>query len=276
MSLSAPTVSSLAIAQASEAGPSSRPVRPLPPSRIPVRSKSLSAKPSATPPFNPGPSGTRTASHSSSSSSRPTGTRARMRRYVPNLHNHGLNAGADALSLIHAPAKRSLAAAGLSASPARTRPVPLPRAGGRAGSPRRVSVGASPSKNKFRIISAPPPRTIPTRPPTSQPDASSVAARIVSSPALGHSTPAGAVRSTPQTASRTRVLAHGSPIRVSTSARMLDGHPAAPPSSPTRAGKRGRDLHPDPRADSASASPSPSPTRARLRATSGGVPMRRT
>ncbi|KAI0350731.1 hypothetical protein OH77DRAFT_1593303 [Trametes cingulata] len=246
--------------QEQEAGPSSRPMRPLPPSRIPVRSKSLSlaAKPCGSWPSSRASTHT-TGPQASASTSASTALRQRVpytltARIVRDGPGPGPSAHLEEPDHPHAPAKRSFAAAGLSVSPSRRRPQPQPphaaapaagpsraasgsgsaraasgsssssraaapgRAGGAGGEggggggPRRRASASQNKQNKFRIISAPPPRTIPTRPPSPPrpsppahapfssesappPPAPAASARVVSDPAPGRPAPAPAATS---------------------------------------------------------------------------------
>ncbi|KAI0328327.1 hypothetical protein GY45DRAFT_1326459 [Cubamyces sp. BRFM 1775] len=260
------------------AGPSAK---ALPPSRIPIlRSKSLSAKPSTTAfTFNI----TSSASGSSSTRGGPTRRHVSLNLKMPvdsrtvladslvrNATTESPRRQREAATPM-SPAKRSLATAGLSASP--TRRVPGSPSGRASSSVRRSSDATKP--NKFRIVSAPPPLTIPTVPPTS-----SALSTMHTSPSRVFSGPSPTSRPRRTSIHDRSAGTVGSPVRHSPirgrAVASWDASPSrhtlwptqAEPSSPTRLPKRLRGCD--------NPSPTRSPARSPIRMRTGGIPMQRT
>ncbi|KAL1940921.1 hypothetical protein VTO73DRAFT_7557 [Trametes versicolor] len=238
-----------------------RATKSLPPSRIPVRSKSFSARPSPSWRAIDGAPSTR----HSSLLIRPVRGAPRA-VLAPSLTGN-----------LRSPAKRSFADA-LSASPRRVHPqvhqplplpVPIP-----PRSPARTRFQLPPAdgspRSKFRIISAPPTQAVPTFPSRHRASSARVASGSTAPPmASGSGSPA-----------RTRAE-HVSPVASGSSPRRVAaglGQGRAGPGTPVRMTKRLRTGEVDGNEDAEdgpSEPPSPSPSR-RRGAMLGGVPMRRT
>ncbi|OJT14752.1 hypothetical protein TRAPUB_8683 [Trametes pubescens] len=232
-----------------------RATKSLPPSRIPVRSKSFSAKPSPSWRAIDGAPSTR---HSSLLIRPARGVSRAV--LAPSLTGN-----------LRSPAKRSFADA-LSASPRRVHPqvhhpLPVP-----PRSPARTRFQLPPGegspRSKFRIISAPPTQAVPTFPSRHR----AASARVASGSALPPVASGSASPARPR-------AEHGSPVASGGSPRRGAGglgQGRVGPGTPVRMTKRLRtdeavegveDASPEP--------PSPSPSR-RRGAMLGGVPMRRT
>ncbi|KAI8970763.1 hypothetical protein BD414DRAFT_233830 [Trametes punicea] len=241
---------------------SRRTTKALPPSRIPIlRSKSLSTKPSTHILALAAP----TVSSSAKDSPVRRAVSLNVKRVDPRavLTESLIRNGTTSPQLVSvSPPKWSVAASGLAASPR--------HAPGSPASPRRANNG---KKNKFRIVSAPPPVTIPTLPPASSSVAST--SRVVSGPSSARPT---AISSSRHHATEERqpgrAVVGDSPVRTSHSRPSIvslisSGSSPTPHNSPVLTGKRVRDRHDE-------SLPSPSPTRNRVRAPVGGIPMKRT
>ncbi|EIW52235.1 uncharacterized protein TRAVEDRAFT_75291 [Trametes versicolor FP-101664 SS1] len=238
-----------------------RATKSLPPSRIPVRSKSFSARPS---PSWHAIDGTPSTRHSSLLIRPVRGAPRAI--LAPSLTGN-----------LRSPAKRSFADA-LSASPRRVHPqvhhplpVPIPVP---PRSPARTRFqlpqGEGSPRSKFRIISAPPMREgVPTFPSRNR----AVSARVASGSGLQ---PVASGSGSP---ARTRAE-HGSPVASGSSPHrgaVVGGQGRAGPGTPVRMTKRLRtgEVDGNEDEDGPSEPPSPSPSR-RRGAMLGGVPMRRT
>ncbi|KAI0628348.1 hypothetical protein C8Q77DRAFT_1162339 [Trametes polyzona] len=243
----------------------SRPTKSLPPSRIPVRSKSLSAKPSSARPSGPFSGGTN------------LGT---ARRYASlNLRRIGGPRGIlapsparNALPTSPAPTSTSTSTTKPSPSSARAnwpanRPLPLllsasPRRRPAAppASPSRAETAESESPTKFRIVSAP---------------TSLIVSSLGSAPS-----PSSPSRRTHAHGPR---VASGSSLTAASAKEGVVGMPVPSrsttvmPGSPVRKGNGGKRVRDSSCVPSTGPAPSPSPTRTRtVLSTQGGVPMRRT
>ncbi|KAL7278377.1 hypothetical protein ACG7TL_008357 [Trametes sanguinea] len=259
------------IAEASS-GPSRRLTKALPPSRIPIlRSKSLSAKPSTTKFTFTAPPATSTVKDSPvrravSLNAKRVDPRAIL---TDSLRRNGTSSPRQQRQqqpvVPLSPAKRSVAAAGLSASPGR-----LPSS---LTSPRRVSDA---KKSKFRIISAPPPVTIPTRPATAPRNVSGPSPTPPRVTAVSNTfrpgTPEQRVRGTPPrncSPARASLSPSPSPGRAKAASKKVPSGPArAPQDSALLTGKRVRDRRDE-------GEPLSSPSRARVCPAPGGFPMKR-